>query len=217
MKLLRFILTIAIPLIVFLLIMNSVVNKKTIELDSLVYKKVSEFITPNLTDFMKLISFFGSGQFFIVFSIALIIIFYKYEKNSFFSSMIVINLFSSSIINTSIKQLIRRDRPNILRLIEILGYSFPSGHSMVSMSFYGLLMFICFRRIKNNFKYLIILLFLILVLVIGLSRIYLGVHYFSDVIGGFSLGVLWVGIFSIIIDIRYKKINKKLNAGETKH
>lgn len=209
MKLLRYALTIATPLVLFVYIMYNVTNNLTGDLDSIVYKKVAEFISPGLTDFMKLLSFFGSGQFLIIFSLVLVAVFYKYERNSFNTAMIFINLFSSSVINTSIKYLIRRDRPNILRLIEIIGYSFPSGHSMVSMSFYGFLIYLSFKNINSRWKYVMAFVLTTVILLIGLSRIYLGVHYFSDVIGGFTLGILWIGIYTIIVDIRYnKKINK---------
>lgn len=203
MKKLRFILTIILPLIIFIYITFNVINHKTDSFDNYCYKEISKFISPNITHFMILISFFGLGHFLVAFSLILIIAFLKTEKTSFFTSMIIINLFISSIINTSFKYLIHRERPNIMRLVEIGGFSFPSGHSMVSMSFYGFLIFLCFKNYKTGWKYLIIALLSILILLIGLSRIYLGVHYASDVIGGFTLGILWLGILCFIINIKH--------------
>jgi undecaprenyl-diphosphatase len=154
---------------------------------------------------MNIITFFGSGVFLGSLVFLLLVVFFRKEKDSFNVSMISINLLLGALINVSIKYMIQRDRPDILRLIDITGYSFPSGHSMASMSFYGFLIYLCCKNYKTRWKYLIVSLISILILFIGISRIYLGVHYASDVLGGFSLGLLWIGIFSIIVDIRYRK------------
>jgi undecaprenyl-diphosphatase len=155
---------------------------------------------------MKLVTFFGSGYFLVSISLILTVIFFKKENYSFYAAMINVNLLLGALINACIKYIIQRNRPDFLRLIDIWGYSFPSGHSMASMSFYGFLIYLCCKNYKTRWKYLIISLLSILILLIGISRIYLGVHYASDVLGGFFLGILWIGIFSSIVDIKYKKI-----------
>lgn len=185
--------------------MVNVANSNTDGFDSYVYKVISKFISSSVTEIMILISFFGSGEFLTALSFILIIAFYRKERYSFYSAMIVINLMLSSLINLGIKYIIHRSRPNILKLIEIGGFSFPSGHSMASMSFYGFLIYLTLKNYKAKVKYLIMVSLSIVILLIGLSRIYLGVHYASDVIGGFSLGILWTGIYSIIVDIRDRK------------
>ncbi|MHB8061084.1 MAG: phosphatase PAP2 family protein [Ruminiclostridium sp.] len=209
MKTLRYLLTIGLPLIIFVFITVNVVNQNTNSFDSYVYQGVSSFISTGLTDIMRLITFFGSREFFIVLALILIVAFYRKEKFSFYTSMIVINIILSSLLNEGIKYIFHRNRPDILKLIDIGGYSFPSGHSMVSMSFYGFLIYLCCKNYKTKWKYLIISLLAILILLVGLSRIYLGVHYASDVLGGFTLGILWVGVYSIVVDLRYR--NKHAN------
>ncbi len=100
--------------------------------------------------------------------------------------------------------------PAELNLIEPHSFSFPSGHSLVSMVFYGLLVYFCFTSIKNRWiKWILCCVFVFLIILIGLSRIYLGVHYPSDVIGGFSLGLFWISMW-IILYLSY--LNK---TGET--
>jgi len=205
LKILRYLLTIVLPLFVFVIIAVNVVNGNTKGFDNYVYQSVSRFIGSDLTDIMILISFFGSGEFLTVLSLIIIVAFFKNERYSFYASLIAINLLLSSLINVGIKYIIHRDRPNILRLIDIGGFSFPSGHSMVSMSFYGFLIFLCYKNFKTKVKYLIMAILSNVILFIGFSRIYLGVHYFSDVIGGFFLGILWIGVYSIIVDLRYRK------------
>ena len=83
-----------------------------------------------------------------------------------------------------------------MRLIEEQGYSFPSGHSMVSTAFYGLLIYLIYKNVKNKYiKYTLCTILSILILIIGLSRIYLGVHYVSDVIGGVCFSIAYLIIF----------------------
>jgi len=205
LKTLRCFLTIVLPLVLFVFVTVNIVCQNTNSFDSYVYQGVSGFISSGLTDTMKLITFFGSGEFLTALALILIVAFFRKERFSFYSSMIAINLLLSSIINMGIKYIIHRNRPDILRLIDIGGYSFPSGHSMVSISFYGFLIYLCCKNYKTKWRYLIVSLLAILILLIGLSRIYLGVHYASDVLGGFLLGIAWVGIYSIIVDLRYRK------------
>jgi len=206
LKTLRYFLTIVLPLLIFVFIAVNVVNHNTTNsFDNFVYQGFSRFISSDLTDIMVLISFFGSGEFLTAFSLILIVAFFRRERYSFYASMIAINLLLSSLLNVGVKYIIHRNRPNILKLIEIGGFSFPSGHSMVSMSFYGFLIYLCLINYKTRWKYLISSLFAILILFIGISRIYLGIHYASDVMGGFFLGILWIGVYSNIVDIRYRK------------
>lgn len=201
----RYFLTIALPLAAFIFIMIMVINNNTDKLDNHVYGVISRFITPGLTEFLKIITFLGSFKFLSIFAAILIIFILVNKRYSFYISMIILNLVLSALFNEGMKHIIQRSRPEILRLIEINGYSFPSGHSMVSMSFYGLIIYICYKNCKTNSKYITTALLSILILLIGVSRIYLGVHYVSDVLGGFCLGIAWIGVFSIILDLRDKK------------
>ena len=102
--------------------------------------------------------------------------------------------------------IVRRPRPSVLRLVDESGYSFPSGHSMVSVALYGIIVYTIYKNVKNKYvKWISIVLLSLLVLLIGFSRIYVGVHYFTDVVGGFTLGLV---VLIIYIDI-YDKVKVK--------
>jgi undecaprenyl-diphosphatase len=132
------------------------------------------------------------------------------------ASLISINLILVFLINTLIKWIVHRPRPDeIMRLIEESGYSFPSGHSMISMAFYGYITYLIYKHVKDKKKrtiYCLLLLFLIFM--IGLSRIYLGVHYLSDVLGGFALSVSYLMIFIIISPKILDRINGRKKNGK---
>ena len=104
----------------------------------------------------------------------------------------------------------QRPRPTEFRIIEETGYSFPSGHSMISMAFYGYLIYLIYKYVENkNVKWILISLLSILICLIGISRIYLGVHYTSDVLGGFLISISYLVIYiSAVNNVFYKKEEK---------
>ena len=122
---------------------------------------------------------------------------FRSKKMSF---SILLNLVIVTFLNIFLKNIIQRPRPDDFRLINETGYSFPSGHSMISMAYYGYLIYLIFKFVKNKkLKTFLITFLCILILTIGLSRIYLGVHYTSDVIAGFVLSVSYLIIYTSII------------------
>ena len=119
------------------------------------------------------------------------------------SLLIIFATLVSSVVNLIIKNIIRRDRPDKINwLITESNFSFPSGHSMMATVFYGFLTYLLYRsKLNKSVKIIILIMVLFLILLIGISRIYLGVHYTSDVIGGF----LWGSTLLILIIVLTKK------------
>ena len=140
-----------------------------------------------LNRFMILISEFGSWYFIsLITIISLLLIDSKYEK-----LLLVINSLGIFFINTFIKLIFQRIRPLKFMIINQKGYSFPSGHSMISIAFYGFLYLMINKYIKNKTKRVILKTILIILMVlIPISRIYLGVHYFTDVVTGILLSAI---------------------------
>ena len=184
-------------IILFLSILEDVFEYETLALDYSVYNIVVKGMrNPILTNVLKIITNLGSAVALITITILSLIIL----KNKKIGLCITINLALSTILNLLLKNIIQRPRPEGYRLIEETGFSFPSGHSMVNTAFYGLLIYLIIKNVKNQkLKYSLSLLISILILFIGFSRIYLGVHYTSDVLAGFLISIAYLIVFTTIL------------------
>ena len=156
-----------------------------------------------MTPIIKIITRSGGVMMLVTLSVlALILI-----KNKKIGASISLNLVIITGINLLLKNIIQRPRPVEFRLIDERGYSFPSGHSMVSVAFYGLIIYYIYKRMDNKkIKWCLITFLSVLVFLIGISRIYLGVHYTSDVIAG---GLISISYLVIYITILNKKVLKQ--------
>ena len=111
-----------------------------------------------------------------------------------------VNLVLATLLNLLLKTLIQRPRPEGYRLVAESGFSFPSSHSMVAMAFYGLLIWMVWRYEKDALvRRLGIIGFGLVIVLVGLSRIYLGVHYASDVLAGFCASIAWLGVYTKLL------------------
>ena len=180
-------------LVGFLAIAEDVFHKEIMMKDIIGYKLVSTFLISDFaTPIAKFITNFGGAIFLIIATIILFILI----KNKKIGFSIISNLVIVTILNQLLKNILQRPRPNEFRIIEETGYSFPSGHSMVSMAFYGYLIYLIYIYVKNKYlKCTLIVLLSILICTIGISRIYLGVHYTSDVLGGFLISISYLVIY----------------------
>ena len=100
--------------------------------------------------------------------------------------------------------------PDINQLVDVGGFSFPSGHSFVAISFYGFLIYLVARYCRGRYKYPLMLLLFLVIPCVGISRVYLGVHYSSDVLAGFSLGGAWLAFYIFLAEqVRHTLEEKK--------
>ena len=180
-------------LIGFLELAEDVFNKEIMNGDIIGYKIISTFLISDFaTPIAKFITNFGGAIFIILLTVILIAVI----KNKKIGLSILTNLAIITILNQLLKRILQRPRPTEYRIIEESGYSFPSGHSMISMAFYGYLIYLIYKYVENkNVKWILISLLSILICLIGISRIYLGVHYTSDVLGGFLISISYLVIY----------------------
>ena len=183
-------------ILITVLIAEDVMEKEIMEIDTIGYKIMSEhIISEEVTPIAKVITEFGGAIFLITLSIILLIVI----KNKKIGILIWINLAISTIINQVLKNIIQRPRPTEFRIINQNGYSFPSGHSMASAAFYGFLIYLIYKKVKNKYlKWTLISLLSILIILVGASRVYLGVHYTSDVIAGILISTSYLIMFTSI-------------------
>ena len=185
-------------LIGFLAIAEDVFHKEIMDGDIIGYKLISTFLISDfVTPLAKFITNFGGS----IFLIALTIVLFLVIKNKKIGASIFSNLVIITVLNQLLKSILQRPRPTKYRIIEETGYSFPSGHSMISMAFYGYLIYLIYKYVKNKYvKWISIVLLGILICSIGISRIYLGVHYTSDVLGGFLISISYLVIYTSAVN-----------------
>lgn len=179
--------------IVFIIILERVFQKEVLTIDSIICNKIIYIQTDWLTTIMKIITKLSNAVTLIIIC-TFVLIFLKEKKYGICMSF---NLILIAVFNVILKYIVQRPRPNLNQLIIETGYSFPSGHSMGSMAFYGLIIYFIYNSIKNKYiKWSLCILFVVLIFLIGVSRIYLGVHYPSDVVAGFFIALAYLLVFT---------------------
>lgn len=196
---------ILIPLgVLFLLfiILTVLVCTNTIEpLDNATSSFIISIRSPELTNTMNIITNISGSYALIVFT-TLFIILIKKKK---YPLAITINLIAVFITSQLAKAIVERDRP-LDMLVSAPGYSYPSGHSMVGLAYFSFLSYLVIKYIPNKIvKIILPIVFTITILLVGFSRIYLGVHYLSDVLAGFLLGAIYLIIFINIYPLEEQK------------
>ncbi len=196
-------------LIAFTLIAYRIFNLENEQFDFIVFDKVSNFVSLSTTRFMQFITFFGNHKFLIPANVVLIIYFLFIKKHKWYSIKVPVIAIGGVLLMFLLKQFFNRPRPLVPLLEPVKGLSFPSGHALMSMSFYGLLIFLVWENVRNQFwKWVLTILLLVFILLIGFSRIYLRLHYFSDVMAGFAAGIIWL-LLSIWVVRRIERYSRK--------
>ncbi len=167
--------------------------------DNLIIQEVIVFRTPFNTEFMKSMTFIGNSIGYMLI-IPILTIFFVIRKNWRISLQITLVLLLASGLNVVLKNIIERQRPpEIDHLVFADFYSFPSGHAMSAIAFYGFIIYLSIILIKKAWlKYSIVCLCVVMTFLIGVSRVYLGVHYPSDILAGYFAGLGWL-MFCILV------------------
>lgn len=193
----RRLIVIAASLAIFALLLEDVLAGEAVRLDGVAYALIVERLrTPLLTPVMEAFSALATVPVLVV--VLLVIIAFAPGRRPGWCC--AVNLALVSLLNVVLKALVRRPRPTGFRLASATGFSFPSGHSMVAMAFFGLIIWFVWRHVRDRRRRVALTVALALViLMIGVSRVYLGVHYASDVLAGFCVSCIWLALYTKLV------------------
>lgn len=164
-------------------------------IDMMIFDKITPGVNAVNNQVMLFITFLGKHQFLIPANLLLIFYFGFITRQNWFSIRVITIAISSLVLMLLLKQLFQRKRPLSPLLKAAKGLSFPSGHAIMAVTFYGLLIYILQHTITIEWlKWTLMILIVFLIILIGFSRVYLRVHYASDVAAGFIIGLLWLVI-----------------------
>lgn len=182
----------------FLIVLYFVLTRESLALDTFITTAVYEVRTDFLTAVLKMITYLGNWQSIVILCLFLLII-RKTRKQ--FGIPVTVSALTVTLLNKGIKIMVQRPRPDVsYHLIEQGGYSFPSGHSITSLAVFGMLVYLIQIHVTDRKRANILTVFCSVPMIfIGISRVYLGVHYPSDVLGGWLLGMtVLMGIIMVL-------------------
>ncbi len=196
-------------LTLFILIAWMIFGDNKNDFDLKAFSLLSIYVSDVNTDVMQFFTFLGTHTFLIPANLILSAYFLFVKKHRWYSIEVPVVAISSLLVMLFLKLIFRRDRPLTPLLDAAKGYSFPSGHAMISFTFYGLLIYLVWQNIKNQWLRIIFSVILgLLIFVVGLSRVYLRVHYASDVLAGFCVGCMWL-LLSLWLLGKIENFNRK--------
>ncbi|MGG2016092.1 phosphatase PAP2 family protein [Bacillus sp. S10(2024)] len=162
-------------------------------IDEYVKGMVTGLQTESSLTFFRYVTKLGSGSGIVI---GLAVSLFLFWKKRYYVAMIIypLSILSTHLINKGIKAIVKRDRPTINEALDALGYSFPSGHAMLSIVTYGFLAYIIAVNVKSvTVKCFVTVLAIVFIVLIGLSRIILSVHYPTDILAGYCMsGVILI-------------------------
>jgi membrane-associated phospholipid phosphatase len=191
----------------FIYIAHLLITDRVKDFDDWVQAWMTSIQSPGMTTFMKIVTSLGNPQTVIVFIVLIIIYFLFIKPHRWFAIRIPVVALGSYLVNRLLKFWFNRPRPAVEeRMVEVLyGLSFPSGHAMFAFAFYGLFIHIIWKSVQNPVLRISGMVFILAVIFfIGLSRVYLRVHYATDVVAGFAAGFLWL-LLSLFLTRRIEK------------
>lgn len=197
---------VVVPVLLFLMLAVCIKAGITVNFEGWAYSESVEHMSPVLTGIVKGITHLGDPAVVIAFCLLL---FVPSKARRTIALPVSITVIISGILNIVLKSLFKRERPDILRLINETSYSFPSGHAMINASLYTMLILLIFLFIKNRpCKIGLSAVCIALTTAIGFSRVYLGVHYAGDILGGWLIGFA-LSLFIYFMWSKYLFTNKK--------
>jgi undecaprenyl-diphosphatase len=185
---------------------HEVVLEDQTSFDFSVFHYLDRYRSPGTTKVLTFFTFFGSINFLLPAYVLLSLYFIFFKRNNIRSFNIAAIGLSSGLLLYLIKNIFQRDRPPNPLIANVSGFSFPSGHSFSSFTFVGIIIYLLWQsKFATVLKYAGTIVLLFFAAIIAFSRVYLQVHYASDVIAGFCLSFVWLALCIFIL----KRINRK--------
>lgn len=197
----------ALAIWVFAQIADEVVEQETTPIDTLILQTIRLGHTRLLDQIMVGITFVGQPSVLMVISLSLGILL-LIQRRRFEAITLAFAALGAAGLNYWLKQMFARARPALWeRVVDVRYYSFPSGHAMVSMVIYGLIGYLLATRFRR-WRVLILNFTTILILAIGFSRLYLGVHWPTDVAAGYAAGLVWLIACILSLEILRNRLSR---------
>lgn len=201
--------TILISAILFVVALNGFVEitdelaeNELTGLDKAITEYIISFRSEALTNYFTFATDLGDRNAYIVITVFLAAYYFFKQRSWKFILQTTLVLLLATFSNIVLKRVFNRARPTLDHLVTVNTLSYPSGHSMSAMAFYGFLIYLCLRyKMRAWLKSLLVIVLVMIVLSIGVSRIYLGVHFPSDVAAGFVGGLIWVAFCAVVFNV----------------
>ena len=192
--------TLAVLIIVFSLITDEIVLEQDTAYDTYVYHLLEGLTSPTLTGIMSFVTFFGSSEFLLPAYVIIIGYYLIFKKSSKDSLGIAAVAISGIAILFFLKNFFKRQRPSSPLIAKVSSFSYPSGHSFSAYAFSGILIYLIWRtRLKTPLKWVLSIFLFLSATLVAFSRVYLHVHYASDVVAGFCLSLVWLMLCYLIL------------------
>lgn len=196
----------AISVGLFSYLASSIANGSIEQFDTAIISFIQGLEASWLTTILTTFTWIGSGYVVApVTVIAFLLLYFVYQRRgqAFLFVIVIISTISS---NELLKMYFKRERPEIYRIIDAGGLSFPSGHTMMAVSLYAMIAYVLWRNMKSLGSRILLMLFAVfMILIIAVSRIYLGVHYPSDIVGGLAASTFLVTFMIFIFEFIQNK------------
>jgi undecaprenyl-diphosphatase len=177
----------------FLAISREVFNQDAATFDANAFRWTQRLFGAEQQKWVEAITFFASRNFIVVAALIVIVYFLVLRKHRWYTLMVPVVALGGITLNIALKGIYQRPRP-LLPLTSASGLSFPSGHAMISACFYGLLIYLVYTHVRRHkvWRWVLIGALALLILLIGITRVYLRVHYATDVMAGILAGISWL-------------------------
>lgn len=193
---------IILSIVLFLEVSENVVNQQIKVFDNTIMNLIQYISSPKINDLMTFITELGSVWFISAASLFIVLYLWFKKRDKWGISFLLISQIGGGLIIVFLKQYYKINRPSIKEQIEATGYSFPSGHAMGSLILYGFIVYLILKsKLSKTKKMIYSSVLILLIILIAASRVYLGVHFPSDIIAGLAGGLAWLLVCIVSLEI----------------